>query len=614
MEANQHAKETQNGHTVEKPLGRVLAVHGSQATVGIPGRDPSAPDDTSVTVGKFLGINRGTSLIIGMVTEISIETPQVARDEGFRSIARFDLLGEIKEDKSGARYFQRGVTNYPNIGDPAGLVATQELRLIYDNAGPDTINIGNLQQDSSIEAYVNVDEMLNKHFAVLGTTGVGKSSGVALILQEILKARPNLRIFLLDGHNEYGRCFEDKAQVLNPRNVKLPFWLFNFEEMVDVIFGGRPGLDEEVEILAEVIPLAKSVYTQPRPGAERSTLKRSDAKVTGYTVDTPVPYRLQDLISLIDDRMGKLENRSSRMIYHKLITRIETVRNDPRYAFMFENANVGGDTMADVLRQLFRLIPNGKPMTIMQLAGFPAEVVDSVVSVQCRMAFDFGLWSDGAAPLLFVCEEAHRYASADRSLGFGPTRKAISRIAKEGRKYGVFLALVTQRPAELDATIISQCSTLFAMRMANDRDQALLRSAVSDAAANLLALVPSLGTREVLAFGEGVAVPTRLKFKELPSHLIPTSEAVSNARIAFENRLNDDVLDTVIDRWRGSTMSQKNRPDDSSDAREEAPPLQPQPAAGLDPERFKILKKRAEGGANVFAGAQAPRPTSWSGK
>jgi hypothetical protein len=153
-------------------------------------------------------------------------------------------------------------------------------------------------------------------------------------------------------------------------------------------------------------------------------------------------------------------------------------------------------------------------MTIMQLAGFPAEVVDSVVSVLCRMAFDFGLWSDGVSPLLFVCEEAHRYASADRNIGFGPTRKAVSRIAKEGRKYGVYLGLVTQRPAELDATIISQCNTLFAMRLANDRDQALLRSAVSDAAANLLSFVPSLGTREVLAFGEGVALPTRLRFKE----------------------------------------------------------------------------------------------------
>src|SRR5436189_3022301 len=160
-------------------------------------------------------------------------------------------------------------------------------------------------------------------------------------------------------------------------------------------------------------------------------------------------------------------------------------------------------------------------MTIMQLAVFPAEVVDSVVSVLCRMAFEFGLWSDGAVPLLFVCEEAHRYAAADRTIGFGPTRKALSRIAKEGRKYGVFLGLVTQRPAELDATIISQCSTLFAMRMANDRDQNVIRSAVSDAAASLLTFVPSLGTREGFAFGEGVALATGLRFGELAARALP---------------------------------------------------------------------------------------------
>src|SRR5262249_37494435 len=412
-------------------------------------------------------------------------------------------MGEVRTREDKSTYFQRGVTAYPAIGDAAMLITNRELRLIYDMAGSDTINIGTLLQDAGIGAFIHVDDMLCKHFAVLGTTGVGKSSGVAVILTKIREERPNLRLFLLDGHNEYGKCFGGRAYVLNPRNVKLPFWLFNFEEIVDVIFGARPGVEEEVEILSEVIPLAKGAYTQYKGGNDRLTLKRTDPKSTGYTADTPVPYRLADLINLIDERMGRLENRSSRMKYHRLITRLETVRNDPRYGFMFENANVGGDTMADVLGQLFRMPHNGKPMTIMQLAGFPSEVVDAVVSVLCRMAFDFGLWSDGAFPLLFVCEESHRYASADRSVGFGPTRKAISRIAKEGRKYGVFLGLVTQRPAELDPTIISQCSTLFAMRMANDRDQALLRAAVSDAAANLLDFVPSLGTREVVAFGEG---------------------------------------------------------------------------------------------------------------
>jgi DNA helicase HerA-like ATPase len=597
-------------------------VSGSQAGVGLPVESLDPASEASVTVGKFLRIQRARSILIGMVTEVSLETSSAAREQGYCATARLDMMGEIKRRDDGAHYFQRGVTDYPAIGDPAALITRDELRLIYDISGSDTIDIGHLQQDATIGAYVNVDEMLSKHFAILGTTGVGKSSGVALILNQILDARPNLRLFLLDGHNEYARCFGDRAQVLNPRNLKLPFWLFNFEETIDVFFGGRPGVDEEIAVLAELIPQAKSNYTVQYRTGDRPTLKRTDPKTTGYTGDTPVPYRLADLVALIDDRMGKLENRSSRIVYHKLITRIDTVRNDPRYAFMFDNANVGGDTMGETLRQLFRLPANGMPMTIMQLAGFPAEVVDSVVSVLGRMAFDFGMWSDGAFPLLFVCEEAHRYASADRSIGFGPTRKALSRIAKEGRKYGVSLGLVTQRPAELDSTIISQCSTLFAMRMANERDQAIVRSAVSDAAANLLAFVPSLGTREVLAFGEGVALPTRLKFKQLPEHLIPQSQAVINASTDPTTAVNEDFIDTIIDRWRGATMSLKQGLDGGDfDTRDEfsvlpaamssapavPPPLVPQApsvAPKLDPDRFRLLKKPLD------AGLRAPEPTA----
>jgi uncharacterized protein len=547
-----------------EPRGRVLSVEGSQATVRLAVTSrAAAPEEAQATVGKFLAIRTGTSYLVGVITKIS--TPAAhAGDLGTYALGQLDLLGEIKWNQAGKPYFQRGVTEYPLIGDAADLLGHDELQLLYDISAPRTMNIGSLQQDPTIGAFVNVDDMVAKHFAIFGTTGVGKSSGVALILRESLSVRPDLRLFLIDPHNEYGRCFEDRALVLNPRNLKLPFWLFNFEEVVDVFYRGRPGVEEEVAILSELIPLAKSVFAGPRQ-QDRMSIRKNDPKSSGFTIDTPVPYRLADLVGLIDERMGKLENRTSVPKYTRLIARIEAVRNDPRYAFMFDNANVGGDTMVEVLSQLFRLPPNGKPMTIMQLAGFPAEVVDSVVSVLCRMAFEFGLWSDGAAPLLFVCEEAHRYAPADRSIGFGPTRKAVSRIAKEGRKYGVFLGLITQRPAELDATIISQCSTLFAMRMANDRDQAIVRSAVSDAAAGLLAFVPSLGTREVFAFGEGVALPTRLKFKELPAEYIPRSEAVGRSRMDDEEGVDTDFIESVVQRWRGAMMSQKLGPGGDDD-------------------------------------------------
>jgi len=559
----------------EQPVGRVAAVNGATATVELTARSISGE---SPTVGKFVGISTPKALIVGLVTEVGEQALTAAAAGGnpsFRKVARLDLIGEMV----GGGRFQRGVSEYPNIGDGAQMLGDHELRLIYGAADGDRAQVGCLQQNPVIGVQVDIDQLVSRHFAILGATGVGKSSGVAILLQKILDTRPNLRIFLVDPHNEYSHCFGNRAQVLTPRNLRLPFWLFNFEEIVDALFGGRPGIDEEVEILSEVIPLAKAAYLQYRGnGLDRLAAKRRDPRDAGFTADTPVPYRIEDLINLIDERMGKLENRSRATVYNKLMARIQTFRNHPRYAFMFENANIGGDTMAEIIGSLFRLPANGTPMTILQLAGFPAEVIDSVVSVLCRMAFDFGLWSDGVAPLLFVCEEAHRYAPADKKIGFGPTRRALSRIAKEGRKYGVFLGLVTQRPAEIDPTIISQCSSLFVMRLSNDRDQELIRSAVSDAAANLLSFIPSLGTREVFAFGPGVALPTRMRFAELPPALRPNSEAAGSTRSDGGSQMNRDLLSSVIERWRSASMSNRMAEDAYGDvgSPHDSPALQPQ--------------------------------------
>jgi DNA helicase HerA-like ATPase len=596
-------------------LGRVIAVTGAQVTIGLSAAAPA--NGTRATVGKFIGVISGNSVIVGMITEIA-ERPPHEHEAVCSSTARLDLVGEIKGTASGAASFQRGITEYPMIGEPAMLMTDRELRLIYHGSSTRPISVGALQQDSTIPAHVDVGQLVSKHFAVLGTTGVGKSSGTVILLQQVLAERPDLRIFLIDPHNEFGRCFGDKAQVLTPRNLRLPFWLFNFEETVDAFFGARPGIEEEVEILSEAIPQAKAAYMQLKGSSDRSLAKKKDPRDIGYGVDTPVPYRIEDLIAVLDERMGKLENRSRTTVYNRLLQRIQTFRNHPRYGFMFENATVGGDTMADVVSHLFRIPANGKPMTIMQLAGFPAEVVDSVVSVVSRMAFDFGLWSDGASPLLFVCEEAHRYAPADSKIGFGPTRRALSRIAKEGRKYGVFLGLVTQRPAEIDPNIISQCSTLFVMRLSNDHDQALIRSAVSDAAASLLSFIPSLGTGEVFAFGPGVPLPTRMKFRELPAAQRPISEAGGNTRVATAVTPDRDLIGSVIERWRASTMSHKGNleedvehgswRDEPALAREEAPPLQPPPAPASAPERPSILRRPIPN-ANPGPGNPAPLPS-----
>src|ERR1700726_1104969 len=294
------------GSTAVTSFGRVISVRGSLARVGLMATSQMGVSEVRATVGRFVSTRRANSTRVAMITDVTCE--DLPSSDAYIASAGVDLLGEILGGPERPK-FQRGVTNYPTIGDMVELITNQELRTVYAPSGSDQINIGTLQQDPSVIAYVDVEEMLSKHFAVLGSTGVGKSSGVSLLLNVILKSRPNLRIFLLDVHNEYGRCYGDRSLVLNPHNLKLPFWLFNFEEIVDVLFAGRPGVPEELDILAEVIPVAKGIYTHYQ-NSERLGLKRTAPKAIGYTVDTPVPYRLVDLISLIDERMGKLENRS----------------------------------------------------------------------------------------------------------------------------------------------------------------------------------------------------------------------------------------------------------------------------------------------------------------
>ncbi len=537
-----------SAQTLNAAIGWVASVKGSRAMVKLHASEaPVSGSSPRTTVGSFLAVSTTHSRLVGMITEVtsSVEDGVVQ----LRS-ATVDLIGELREGAGTPPSFMRGLSTYPSVGDETSLLSHAEIRSIFEMPTSATIGIGHLYQDATIEARLDVNRLLQRHFAILGSTGVGKSSAVAVLLRQILAARDDLRVFTIDCHNEYGRCFGEFANVISPRSSRLPFWLFNFEEIVDVIFGGRGGTEEEIEILAELIPLAKARYLQYKSASDRLALRRADRRSVGYTVDTPVPYLLQDLIALIDERMGKLENRASRMHHHRLTTRLETISGDTRYEFMFGNANVGGDTMAELLSHLFRIDAHGKPITVMQIAGLPAEVTDAVVSVLCRLAFDFGMWSDGAVPLLFVCEEAHRYASADHSVAFGPTRRALARIAKEGRKYGVYLGLVTQRPAELDPTILSQCATILAMRTANERDQALLRSAVSDGGADLLAFLPTLGTREAIAFGEAVALPSRMTFSCLPPEALPQSDL---ARPFFKNGADTNKLDFVqgvVDRWR----------------------------------------------------------------
>jgi len=233
-------------------------------------------------------------------------------------------------------------------------------------------------------------------------------------------------------------------------------------------------------------------------------------------------------------------------------SRIQALRADRRYDFMFAGLSVK-DSMAEVLARLLRIPVEGRPITILQLSGVPSEIVDVVVSLLCRMVFDFAMWSMGqqSVPVLLVCEEAHRYIPQDQDTGFAPTRKAIARIAKEGRKYGVSLCLVTQRPSELSETILSQCNTIFTLRMSNERDQVFVRRAMPDSAAGMLNALPALRNQECIVVGEGVSVPMRIRFLDLEPYNRPQSDtAIFSDAWEYDQDRGESFLHDVVDRWR----------------------------------------------------------------
>ena len=528
------------------PLGRVVSVDGARGIIAA--RSTTERDDNPLSIGKLVSIEAGRgSRVIGLIYAAAAAGQGRDAADLDTTLVKVELLGEIQEDRhTGRLSFNRGIQNYPAVGAAASAAGASDLAVAYDYGSEETIVVGRLSQDSSIDAMLRVKDLLQKHFALLGTTGSGKSSAVVLLLREILHAKDGVRVLLIDPHNEYRGAFGSQAEVVSPRNLNLPFWLFNFEEITDVFYRRRPGVDEEIDALAELIPLAKARYAQK--GERGGSLLKREIDDAGHTVDSPVPYRISDVLGMIDEQLGKLDARDDRPKLRRLKARILSVVQDTRYQFMFSNRSIE-DTMAELLRTLFRIPTNGKPITIVEMAGFPSEVVDSVVSVLCRLAFDLGLWGNGQLPLLVVCEEAHRYVPADKRRGFGPTRRAISRIAKEGRKYGVYLGVVTQRPAELDSTILSQCSTVFAMRMANDADHAIIRAAVSEAANSILESLPSMGNREALAFGEAVSMPMRVRFTSLPYHLLPNSKAAGLRESRSETPTGDFVED-IVQRWR----------------------------------------------------------------
>ena len=519
-------------------FGQVAAIEGSRARVVLDMAEDGSGFAGSVPpqIGHVVSIEVEGARIFAIVVGLRTPATEQAVIGPPNQIMDLDLIGEIlQSDKSGR--FRRGVSAFPRLGDRASPTNSDDLRRIFVREDREGVRVGCVHLDNSIPAYVFTDDLLGKHFAVLGTTGSGKSCALAAILRGVLSQHPEGHIVILDPHNEYWPAFGELAEVISPANLELPYWLLNFDEIKELVIGEHSRMPEiEASILNQVIVEAK-----------RKLAGSSDHNIT---IDTPIPYRLSDVTRILDDMMGKYERPLELAPYMRIKDRFATLQADRRYSFMFPGVMVRDDFVR-MLSRIFRVPVAGKPVTIFDTSGVPSEILNVVVSMLCRLTFDFALWADRQVPILLVCEEAHLYAPENAEAGFEPTKRALARIAKEGRKYGISLGIATQRPAELASSMLSQCNTIFAMRLSHERDQQWVRAALSDGALGLLDALPSLGTAEAIAVGEGIAMPMRLMFDELPEDQRPRSATAKFSTSWKEDMANgEEFVFEVIDRWR----------------------------------------------------------------
>ncbi len=530
------------GGQADAPIGVISAIAGASSRVLL---DRSAiapllahPDAVLAAagqVGSQVKIRVGSSWIIANVRSLALEAAM-----GSVIAGEIDFLGEGDEDRAtGALYgFRRGVTRYPMPGCEVFAVTTRDLREVYAAEDRANIAIGTVYPTADVPAALYVDAMLGKHFALVGSTGTGKSTAAALILHRICDLAPQGHIVMIDPHGEYAAAFGTNGAIHDVSNLQMPYWLMNFEEHCEVFLTSTGEQRQfDADILAKCLLAARA----------KSRLGQAIAKLT---VDAPIPYLLSDLTGIISLEMGKMDRAGDTSPYLRLKGKIDEIKADPRYGFMFSGMLVA-DTMAAFLQRIFRLPGDGRPISIIDVSGVPSDITAVVVAMLARMTFDFAIWSrnEPQRPILLVCEEAHRYIPNDRQAESSVGR-ILGRIAKEGRKYGVSLGLITQRPSDLAEGVLSQCGTIVAMRLNNERDQAFVRAAMPEGARGFLESIPALRNREAIICGEGVTIPIRVAFDDLEDARRPASSDPLFSTLWRDVGGEEQIIDRTILKWR----------------------------------------------------------------
>ncbi len=531
------------GHQRYDSVGLVTEISGGSARIKMDARalsllacDPDPSIAMSGQVGSQVKLKAGRHWLLANVRNL-----QVASDDDNMVYAEIDFLGEGNEEEQTGKLanFRRGISSYPIPGTRVFPVTGSDLKQMFAAEDRPHIEIGTVYPTKDVRGALYIDAMLGKHFALLGSTGTGKSTSAALIMHRICEMAPEGHIVMIDPHGEYSAAFKGYGELFNVDNLAMPYWLMNFEEHCEVLITSS-GADKQrdSDILAKCLLQARS-------------RNRAAEGLTKLTVDSPIPYTLTDLTNAIQNEMGLLNKATDTAPYMRLKTKIDELKADPRYSFMFSGMLVA-DSMVGFISKIFRLPAKGKPISIVDVSGVPSDITSVVVAVLSRLVFDYAIWSRNELqrPVLLICEEAHRYVPSDKTSSGQAVRKILERIAKEGRKYGVSLGLITQRPSDLAEGVLSQCGTIISMRLNNERDQAFVKSAMPEGARGFLDVIPALRNRECIVCGEGVSIPIRVSFDDLEKDRCPASSDPSFTELWKQSGDEEAMVTRIVKRWR----------------------------------------------------------------
>jgi len=565
-------------------IGKIIEVDGSRVIAEL---DPGLTELSRVyagetyPIGQFGSIVRihfGRRLIYALVgrlrmkAEYESERGIVSQASADERVVEADLFGEGEWSRDAAGTtkldFERGVATYPLPQQTVYLTPKSELRSIYGHKKGGVIQLGEHVGSGGAPCFADMNELLGKHTAVLGSTGAGKSCAVAAIIHSVLErgaaaghANWKPQIVVLDPHNEYGKAFKGHKRLSTDEGtLSLPYWLLDLDETIGLLIG-------KTEYAAtSQSNIVKNALLAARLKSAADVLKLDAAKLT---VDAPIPYVLGEpsgldefgavngakyetgLVGAINAQRPENKNKKDHEDYNKVLRKLDSLMKDERLAFMMKPWSGAGDPMTDVLAQF---LGDGVPVRIVDLSGVPNEVAGTASAAIARTLFSLKVWQTAEeramSPVVLVCEEAHRYVPNSGEAQYGAAQGAIRRIAKEGRKYGIGLMLVSQRPSEVEATVLSQCNSWIVLRITNDADREHVKGILPDSMAGLTKMLSGLRRQEAIFVGQAAMLPSRIMIRDLADEQLPRSNDIDFDKGWQNVGITAEQLGVVASRWR----------------------------------------------------------------